>query len=64
MASKEEMERLIRKVIADKSFKDQFLKNPKASASKIGIEPYSSTGRGLQEKGVRQDNRGTREGSI
>ena len=38
MASKEEMERLIGKVIADKSFRDQFLKNPKASASKIGIE--------------------------
>ena len=38
MASKEEMERLIGKVIADKSFRDQFLKNPKATASKIGIE--------------------------
>ncbi len=38
MASKEEMERLIGKVITDKLFRDEFLKDPKASASKIGIE--------------------------
>jgi hypothetical protein len=37
MASREEMERLIGKVIADNSFRDQFLKNPNATASKIGI---------------------------
>jgi hypothetical protein len=38
MASKEEMERLIGKIIADNSFRDQFLKNPNATASKIGIK--------------------------
>jgi hypothetical protein len=38
MASKEEMEKLIGKVIADNSFRDQFLKNPNATASKIGIK--------------------------
>jgi putative modified peptide len=38
MASKEEMERLIGKVIADNSFRDQFLKNPNAAASEIGIK--------------------------
>ena len=38
MATKEEMERIIGKVIADKSFRGEFLKNPRASASKIGIE--------------------------
>ena len=38
MASREEMERLIGKTIADKSFRDQFLKDPKAIASSIGIE--------------------------
>ncbi len=38
MATREEMERIIGKIISDKSFRDQFLKNPKASASSIGIE--------------------------
>jgi hypothetical protein len=38
MASKEEMERLIGKVIVDKPFREQFLKNPGGSASKIGID--------------------------
>ncbi len=38
VASKEEMERLIGKVIADNSFRDQFLKNPNVTASKIGIK--------------------------
>ena len=38
MASKEEMERLIGKIIADNSFRNQFLKDPNATASKVGIK--------------------------
>ena len=38
MASKEEMERLVGKVISDGAFRQNFLKEPKASASKVGIE--------------------------
>jgi hypothetical protein len=37
LASKEEMERLVGKVISDGSFRQSFLKEPKASASKVGI---------------------------
>jgi hypothetical protein len=38
MASKEELEGLIGKVIMDSSFRDKFLKNPKASASEVGVQ--------------------------
>jgi hypothetical protein len=38
LASKEEMERLVGKVISDGAFRQDFVKNPKASASKAGIE--------------------------
>jgi hypothetical protein len=38
LASKEELERLVGKVISDSTFRQDFIMNPKASASTAGIE--------------------------
>ncbi len=51
MATKEEMERLIGKAVMDKHFRDQLLKNPKESASNIGIELAPE-----QEKAFKEGN--------